>query len=144
MADDVELNGCLVIWFSSVALGAVFSALFSTAHVALVSYSFDQPTQVAKITRGLDHDALLSLYDDVHDSSVINLVTNEAVRQLASDSFPPAAWCDKLITRLLERGEKDLIRTTPWGQALHLSILKSELGISNLLRRTFKLKFNAE
>lgn len=114
------------------------------AHAALVSYSFDQPTQVAKITRGLDPDALLSLYDDVRDSSVINLVTNEAVRQLASDSFPPAAWCDKLITRLLESGEKEIIRTTPWGQALHLSILKSELGISNLLRRTFKLKFKVE
>mgnify|MGYP000432152549 FL=1 len=114
------------------------------AHAALVSYSFDQPNQVAKITRGLDPDALLSLYDDARDSNVINLVANEAVRQLASDSFPPSAWCDKLITRLLELGETELIRTTPWGQALHLSILKSELGISNLLRRTFKLKFKAE
>ena len=114
------------------------------APAALMSYSLDQPTQVAKITRGLDPDALLSLYDDVRDSNVINLVTNEAVRQLASDSFPPSAWCDKLITRLLESGEKEIIRTTPWGQALHLSILKSELGISNLLRRMLKLKFRAE
>lgn len=114
------------------------------AHAALISYSFDQPDQVAKITRGLDPDALLSLYDDLSDSHVIALVTNEAVRQLASDKSAPAAWCDQLITRLLERGESGVIRDTPWGQALHLSILKSELGISNLLRRTFKLKFKSE
>ena len=46
----------------------------------------------------------------------------------------------------MERGESGVIRDTPWGQALRLSILKSELGISNLLRRTFKLKlkFKAE
>lgn len=113
-------------------------------HAALVSDSFNQPTQVTKITRGLDPDALLSLYDDARDSNVINLVTNEAVRQLSSDSFPPSAWCDKLITRLLERGEKEIIRTTSWGRALHLSILKSEFGSSNLLRRMFKLKFKAE
>ena len=114
------------------------------AHAAMASYSFDQPDKVAKITRGLDPDALLSLYDDLSDSPVVHLVTNEAVRQLASDKFAPASWCDQLITRLLERGESGVIRDTPWGQALHLSILKSELGISNLLRRTFKLKFKAE
>ena len=114
------------------------------APAALMSYSLDQPTQVAKITRGLDPDALLSLYDDLSDSPVVHLVTNEAVRQLASDKFAPASWCGKLITRLLESGEKEIIRTTPWGQALHLSILKSELGISNLLRRMLKLKFRAE
>ena len=114
------------------------------AHAAMASYSFDQPDKVAKITRGLDPDALLSLYDDLSDSPVVHLVTNEAVRQLASDKFAPASWCGKLITRLLESGEKEIIRTTPWGQALHLSILKSELGISNLLRRMLKLKFRAE
>ena len=114
------------------------------AHAAMASYSFDQPDKVAKITRGLDPDALLSLYDELSDSPVVHLVTNEAVRQLASDKFAPASWCDQLITRLLERGESGVIRDTPWGQALHLSILKSELGISNLLRRTFKLKFKAE
>ena len=114
------------------------------AHAAMASYSFDQPDKVAKITRGLEPDALLSLYDDLSDSPVVHLVTNEAVRQLASDKFAPTSWCDQLITRLLERGESGVIRDTPWGQALHLSILKSELGISNLLRRTFKLKFKAE
>ena len=114
------------------------------AHAALISYSFDQPDQVAKITRGLDPDALLSLYDDLGDSHVVALVTNEAVRQLSSDKSAPAAWCDQLITRLLERGELGLIRSTPWANALHLSILKSEVGISNLLRRMFKLKFRVE
>jgi hypothetical protein len=114
------------------------------AHAAMASYSFDQPDQVAKITRGLDPDALLSLYDDLSDSPVVHLVTNEAVRQLSSDKFAPAAWCDTLITNLLERGELGIIRDTPWGQALHLSILKSEVGISNLMRRMFKLKFRAE
>lgn len=114
------------------------------AHAAMASYSFDQPDQVAKITRGLDADALLSLYDDLGDSTVVHLVTNEAVRQLSSDKCAPAAWCDQLITRLFEHGELGVIRETPWGQALHLSILKSEFGIGNLLRRMFKLKFRAE
>ena len=43
----------------------------------------------------------------------------------------------------MERGELGIIRDTPWAQALHLSILKSEIGIRNLLRRVFKLKFRA-